>query len=73
MRPTAKAAIAKMSVPMVSTTRLSAESSSPAELHSQGPNDGPYGNQDQRDDRLIAAQWPESPEGHGDGCCYGQT
>jgi hypothetical protein len=46
------------------STGPNAESPSPAKLHSQYPNDGTYGDQDQRNDRLIAAQWPETSESH---------
>jgi len=52
---------------------LSSWSSSSANLHSQHPNDTPDGYEDQRDDFLVAGQWPESPERHGDGRCYGET
>jgi len=55
------------------TTDFSTESSPPAKLHSQHPNDGPDGDQDQRNDRLIARQRPESPESHSDGNGYGET
>ena len=55
------------------TADLGAESFSPAKLHSQHPDDGPDGDQDQGNDRLIAGQRPESPESHSDGNCYGET
>jgi len=55
------------------TADLGTESFSPAKLHSQHPNDGSDGDEDQRNDRLVASERPESPESHGDGHCDGES
>jgi len=41
-------------------------------LHSEHPNDGSDGNEDQRNDRLVASKRPESAESDGDGHCDGE-